>query len=145
MEETKKSGFQFTGFHISKSFIENKGLSKVSSDDLEMEFLPRGEKNDNKNEYRLFIEVKISSEDKSFVVNIEAVGFFNYPGNIDNTILSNYFYINAPAILFPYLRAYISALTTLSGFDTVTLPTINFTYLGNRLKENTKEISAQGI
>ena len=33
---------------------------------------------------------------------------------------------NAPAILFPYFRAYISTLTSLSGMQPVILPTINF-------------------
>ena len=44
--------------------------------------------------------------------------------------------INAPAIAFPYIRAYISNLTTQSGLFTVTLPTFNLTNLGSNLKDN---------
>lgn len=136
MDETKKSGFQFVGFQIIKSHIEKNGFDKVG-DDLDLEFIPRGEKDDIKNVFSLFLKVNISNADKTFVVNIEAVGFFNYSIEVEDKILSNYFYVNAPAILFPYVRAYISTLTTLSGFETITLPTINITFLGNSLKENT--------
>ena len=34
--------------------------------------------------------------------------------------------INAPAIAFPYLRAFISNVTLQSGFNPVMLPSINF-------------------
>ena len=34
--------------------------------------------------------------------------------------------INSPAIAYPFLRAYISTLLTLSGLESVVLPTINF-------------------
>jgi preprotein translocase subunit SecB len=45
----------------------------------------------------------------------------------DNFKESNFVKINAPAIAFPYLRAYIGNLTVNSGFQPVVLPTINFT------------------
>ncbi|MGR3982454.1 MULTISPECIES: protein-export chaperone SecB [Pseudoalteromonas] len=34
--------------------------------------------------------------------------------------------VNSPAIAYPFLRAYIATLLTLSGFESVVLPTINF-------------------
>lgn len=139
MEEAKKSGFQFTGFQIIKSYIEKRGFNKVG-ENLKLEINPRGEKNNSKEEFSLFLVVNIEDEDKAFKVNLEAVGFFKYSMKTEGATLSNYFFVNAPAILFPYVRAYISTLTTLSGFETITLPTINFTYLGNELAEHTKEI-----
>ncbi|PIQ16396.1 MAG: protein export chaperone secb, partial [Flavobacteriales bacterium CG18_big_fil_WC_8_21_14_2_50_32_9] len=38
---------------------------------------------------------------------------------------------------FPYIRAYISALTALSGLKTITIPTMNLTGLGEKLKRKT--------
>lgn len=139
MNKTKKSGFQFDGFQILKSHIEKRGYDKVGKD-LNLEFLPRGEKDIDKEIFNLYLEVNISNTDKTFLVNIEAVGFFKYSLESDKNLLSNYFNVNAPAILFPYIRAYISTLTTLSGFKTITLPTINFTFLGDTLQKNTKEV-----
>jgi len=39
--------------------------------------------------------------------------------------------INAPAIAYPYLRAYVSNLTLQSGVTPVMLPTINFVKFEN--------------
>ena len=57
---------------------------------------------------------------------------------LDN--LNNLFFVNAPALLFPYIRAYISTLTNLSGFDPINLPTLNMSGLGEDLKKNTSNL-----
>ena len=45
--------------------------------------------------------------------------------------LSSFPKINAPAIAFPYLRAFVSNLTLQSGLEPVILPSINFVQLAN--------------
>lgn len=40
---------------------------------------------------------------------------------------SNFVKVNAPAIAYPFLRAYLANLMLSSGFDPLMLPTINFT------------------
>ena len=54
--------------------------------------------------------------------------------------MNQYFYTNAPAILFPYIRAYISTLTNLSGYKPINLPTLNLTSLREELEKNTTEV-----
>lgn len=41
--------------------------------------------------------------------------------------------------MFPYIRAYISTVTALSGLKAVNLPVLNLTDLQERLKLNTVE------
>lgn len=41
--------------------------------------------------------------------------------------------------MFPYVRAYISTLTALSGVDTVVIPTLAMTPLGKEIKESLSE------
>ena len=53
--------------------------------------------------------------------------------------LGAFFTMNAPAIIFPYIRGYISMLTSLSGCGNVLLPTLNLTSLGEKLAQNIKE------
>lgn len=139
MEESKKAGFQFTGFQVIRSHIDKMGSEKVG-DNLELNFATRGEKDETRRIFNLFLGVTISNTDKTFNVDVEVVGYFTYSSEAGVEIINNYFFINAPAILFPYVRAYISSLTALSGYETVTLPTINITFLGNSLKENTIDI-----
>ena len=64
-----------------------------------------------------------------------------YSSNLksDLLMLPHYFAVNAPAILFPYIRAYISLLTSLSGVGTVLLPTLNLSSLSKELLNNIKE------
>ena len=80
------------------------------------------------------IGFEIEIKDKKFDLSLEAVFMFKLDANISEEFkLSDFPKINAPAIAFPYLRAYISNLTLQSGFEPVMLPSINFVNLS---KEN---------
>ena len=59
-----------------------------------------------------------------------------YEGSIEDSM--QFFCINGPAILFPYIRAYLSSLSALSGIPLILLPTINMTGLAETLKSNIK-------
>jgi preprotein translocase subunit SecB len=69
---------------------------------------------------------------------VEIIGLFKFTGDFDE--VKNFLYLNAPAILFPYLRAYISTLTTLSGLDTYTLPTMNLSSLKDELEKSIEKL-----
>lgn len=47
--------------------------------------------------------------------------------------------VNAPAIAFPFLRAFISMFTLNAGFDAVMLPSINFQAAYNARKDELTE------
>ena len=63
---------------------------------------------------------------------------FNKKESLENR--NNIFYINAPALLFPYIRAYISTLTNLSRLESINLPTLNMSGLGEDLKKNITDV-----
>lgn len=139
MSTSDKSMFQFTGFKIIESHIirdENLELSQ----DIKIGFNPRGKINRTENTYKILLGVIVKDENDAFKANIEVIGYYKFPDAIEQDLLDKYFYTNAPAILFPYVRAYISTLTNLSGIDIITLPTLNLSALGGRLKENTTEV-----
>lgn len=46
---------------------------------------------------------------------------------------SSFPYVNAPAIAYPYLRAYISNLTLNSGYSPIMLPSVNFVALKEKV------------
>ena len=50
---------------------------------------------------------------------------------------SKFYTVNAPAIGYPFLRAYVASLLMSSGFNTVMIPTINFV---NLAKEKNKSL-----
>lgn len=74
--------------------------------------------------FKIIQEIKLSS-DKYFSLFILAVGTFELKAEIDEKIKKSFVNINAPAIMFPYIRAFISTLTTNLGNVTgpLTIPT----------------------
>jgi preprotein translocase subunit SecB len=79
------------------------------------------------NEFLIIFNVSLKIDDE-FVLIVEYAARFSVDGDIDETFKeSNFVKINAPAIAYPFLRAYISNLTLSSGFSPIILPTINFT------------------
>ena len=135
MEDSK---FQFKGFIIKKAVFDRK--DGEPSLKFNLDFSPRGLVNKKESCYQLHLGVKISDELEIFIIEVEAIADFYFDAEIDPNLLGKMFYINAPAILFPYVRAYITTLTTLSGLKPLILPTLNLISLGEELKKNTVEV-----
>jgi preprotein translocase subunit SecB len=131
----ESSKFQFKGFIVKRSLIEQSG--EKTSSDISISFDPHGLVNKNEQTYQLQLGAKIEDQTKTLIIEIDAVANFVFNAEIDESTLKSMFFINAPALLFPYLRAYISSLTALSGLKPITLPTLNLTGLGKELERNT--------
>lgn len=141
-EQSTKAKFQFKNYKIIESYFELKG--EKPSNAINLKFKPSGIINKENSSFKLRLGVFIEDENKSFVIEVVIVGEFYFDIEISADHLHQYFYVNAPALLFPYVRAYISTLTTLSGINAINLPTLNLTALGGQLKENTVEIDDSG-
>ncbi len=137
MEKESGAKFQFKNYFINHSLLE---LKKGDvSENINISFNPKGLINKNKSFFQLQLMVNIEDENKIINVEINAIANFLFDRKIEENQLNNYFYTNAPALLFPYIRAYISNLTTLSGAQPIILPTLNLSNLREDLKNNTKE------
>ncbi len=134
----KDSKFQFKGFSIVRSLIERK--NNKPSKKISLGFNPKGFINKENATFQLHLGIKIEDEGKSFNIEIEVVVNYTFEDKTERDNLNKFFYVNAPALLFPYIRAYISTLTNLSGFEPINLPTLNMARLGDDLKANTSEV-----
>ena len=86
----------------------------------------------NKNKFTFKIIFNLIINDREFDLNIEAMFNFETDEEITEEFKTSHFpKINAPAIAYPYLRAYVSNLTLQSGVTPVMLPTINFVKFEN--------------
>jgi len=132
---SKKSSFQFKGYKINKSLIEIKGLG---ADELTVNFEPSGVLDREKNIFSLNLKINVFDEEKNTNIKVEIEGKYEFSHDDGN--LKNFMFLNAPAILFPYIRSYITALTALSGISPVTLPTMNLSGLSDQLQENITEV-----
>ncbi len=134
----EKSGFQFDSFFIKRAVIDiNDGVK--DRPELSIKFSPKGIINKKDNIFQLHLDIEIDDKGGSIEIKVNSFANFFFEENIGEETLDNFFYINASALIFPYIRAYISTLTTLSGMNPITLPTMNLTSLGEDLKKNTTE------
>jgi preprotein translocase subunit SecB len=78
---------------------------------------------DRPNDFTIIIELKVSSKD---YFNISIVGFGGFVLNkpISEPDAKLFINVNAPAIMFPYVRAFLSTLTANlgNGFPPILLP-----------------------
>lgn len=130
------SQFQFLGYKILKSSIElEENISESSG--LEIGFKTSGAVNKKDLTFNLNLTVIIKNSENSLNIEINSIGNFKFEPVDDIDDISGFFYTNASAILFPYIRAYIGTLTNLSGLKAINLPTLNLTNLAEDLKQNT--------
>ena len=71
---------------------------------------------------------KLGISNQAFGLDLEAIFHFELvEGELSEEFKTSSFpKVNAPAIAFPYLRAFVSNLTLQSGLNPVMLPSINF-------------------
>ncbi len=79
-------------------------------------------------------------KDPGFYLNITIMGLFHVEDdNSDETTIMKYYQVNALAILFPYLRALVSDITSKGSGTPLILPTINIVALINNLKAHQQD------
>jgi len=84
---------------------------------------------ENKDFFGIIFSIKIENEEKTFAFSMEFVAHF-ITINVeitDDFIKGTFVTGNAPAIVFPYIRAYITNFFQNSGYNPIILPAFNFT------------------
>ena len=134
MTEISKTSFKFVNFFVRESHIR---LNEGGDFKIDVNITPKGVVFKSLNQFHLELAVNIKEATDKFEISIISIAIFEFDEKADiEQYKSSLFTINAPAIAFPYIRAYISNLTTQSGLFTVTLPTFNLSAMGDKLKEN---------
>lgn len=67
-------------------------------------------------------------------IKVKMVGHFEKEGETESPPLDYFTYVNAPAMLYPFVREHIASLTAKAGMDTALLPPFNFVEMYNRRK-----------
>lgn len=143
-DNIKSNKFQFADFNILKSFFNRIDNYKFNEDDLEFNLNGLYKKSEKIFLLNFSFLVKNKKESQSLDdlhILVESVGVFNVEfedsDKISKDNLPQYFLLNAPAIMFPYIRSYITTLTANSNFgEPLVLPTLNISGLGQVLKDN---------
>ncbi len=137
MTTPEKAAFRFANFKISKSDFD---FSLDRGTNLNISFKLSGQHFVKTNVFKLIIETLVNNQKEEILIRIQSESLFNFSGIQDDDLM-NYFVGNAPAIVFPYIRAYIGTLTTQSGYPPLLLPTLNLSKLSKDLEENITKIT----
>lgn len=121
----EQAKFKFQGYRFINSEIK---IAPAGEIDTKLNVVFSGIKCSEKDSiYTLDLGTVITNGDKSIDIKIEIRGFFEFDKGLTDEYKAVFFTGSAPAIMFPYIRAYISTLTGISGIEPIILPTINFT------------------
>lgn len=121
---SEQAKFKFRGYRITEATMHIAADRKVDQQ-LNVSF-PGIRYNTQDHTYTLILGVTVTNEDKSLDISVEMVGFFEFDRDLSQKEKDCFFSANAPAIMFPYIRAYISTVTGTAGIEPIILPTINF-------------------
>ena len=135
MEEVQKAAFSFEQFKVSQfSYNENND----NGSGLKIGLEPKGTYNSKTGEFILNLNFISHNEDNldNFIFQLNSIAVFKFESNLDYSKIPNFFYKNAIAIMFPYLRAFISTLTLQANTKLLKLGLMNLSGLEEPLKEN---------
>lgn len=121
MEQNSK--LQFKQYKIISSYIKIK--DGEISPHFNIEIDRDSDISENRKELNVKIKTKIIDDNNIVDIFVEMIGFFEFDSTVDDTTKNIFTKVSGPAILFPYVRAYIGALSSLSGINPIVLPTLN--------------------
>lgn len=140
MKEVTKGAFSFIAHKIKEFHLVE---PPINESELSINFDASGIYHSNSSEYTLqfiFKAVLTNTPEVSFIsATVEAT--FKFDNVKVGDEIPEYFYVNAIAIVFPYLRAFITTLTSVANLKPLVLPTYNLSNLSTLLKEKTTMLS----
>lgn len=136
MKEVKKASFSFDTYKIIKFKYDNPS-SEI--DTITYAINPSGRFFSKTGIFILEFEfvVKYGENNESELLRLTTQGEFNFGGELNYSDVPDFFFKNSIAIVFPYIRAFVSTLTSLANVKTLTLGLLNFSGLEDIFKENT--------
>ncbi len=124
------SAFIFNNYIIEdvtfKMNSDFEGSGSIDLDfDLDSDFYLNSDKNEAIVDLTCIVFPDYKEKNLPFHLSVKIIGNFTIKESFSSEEVANLCRINATALLFPYLRAFISNLTSLAGIPNLILPTIN--------------------
>lgn len=115
---------------LKSSKVDDLSLNKSDEKIEQMEFsVSTAFSTEEMNSFLVVFELKLQADDE-YILSIRHLSRFEASTEIkEDDRESPFFSINAPAIAYPFLRAYVANFLLSSGFESKLLPTINFVNL----------------
>jgi len=135
-DQAKKAVFSFVGFKIKNFTFAEPENDEIN---LSIKFEPTGSYNLNDGVFILVLDFKATygNSDESTLISISLKSVFKFEDKPSLEEIPSYFYRNSIAIVFPYVRAFVTTLTSVSNVKPLILPILNLGGLEQILKDNT--------
>ena len=139
MNETPNAAFNFVDYKIlSLSYTSPNG----ENEGLLIKFEPRGIYNEKQGQFELTLRfIGKETENSQPTIDLVSMAIFIFKPNLPFSNIPPFFYKNAIAIFFPYLRAFISTLTLQCNSKILLLNVMNLMNLEQPFREATTCIS----
>ena len=139
MNKNKEPGIVFNRIFLMRCNFERRINGKEEREnDLQFNFRINNKMNKERTKLLVEFETLVGKKEEKSPIFIDVVmaGEFSINEAEKNLDLEEFYIHNAPAIIFPYIREYISDLTTRAGYTPpIILPPMNII---NMMKELTK-------
>ena len=132
----QSASFSIINYQFDEVYIN---LHNYKEGDLGILFTTKGVFQKDKKVFELIFSVSLQHENTEPFVHINCKGLFEFKNVQTIEDIPDFFYKNSIAILFPYVRAYISLVTTQANVPGIILPTYNLSSLEEKLRNNTTE------
>lgn len=135
MEEV---AFSLKTYKFSKASLD---FNIPNNANLTVSFNPIGTYSQSTGVYHLYFDVLVEcKETNSNVIKVTCEASFEFNQSLKLEEIPVFFYPNSLAILFPYVRAFVSTLSLQANVRPVMLPTINLMGLTETLRKNTSVV-----
>ncbi len=134
----EKAMFSLESFNFSKVMLDLESVPKtITIGQLE----PKGIFYAKSREYLLTIlfTAKDSETDKK-VISLKCISVFKFSPDVNSiNDIPVFFFANSIAIMYPYIRAFVSSLSLQANYKPIILPTMNLSSLKDILMKNTSD------
>lgn len=129
-----RAAFSLESYRFEKVSLD---FTVTESNELTLDFDPKGMYSQSSGSFELIFIFTAIDETGHKIVEVKCVSIFNFEDKITFEEIPEYFYSNSIAILFPYVRAFVSTVTLQANVSPIVLPTMNLTSLQGKLKDHT--------
>ena len=127
--------FKLDTYRFQKAFLNFDIPDKT---ELSINFMPSGKYYEKDNRYELSFDVLVTcKETNSTVISVSCIASFTFNSKVKFNDIPEFFYPNSLAILFPYIRAFVSTISLQANVTPIILPTVNLMGLTEELRTKT--------
>ncbi|MEW6711420.1 MAG: protein-export chaperone SecB [Candidatus Riflebacteria bacterium] len=122
------SDYNFLGYKVSKICFDIDDRFDFSKAEFEQNIsVGRGLSVDDKRFVEVKLNVKINSKDQLLKIEVEMKGGFKANPEMTDEMFEKLSSQNAPAIMYPFLRAIVASFSSQAGIPSIIMPLMNFT------------------